>query len=107
MDQYVGIEIKMRVPIVVSKKDKWVVASCPALDVVSQGADEKEARSNLLEAMTLFLESCLERGTLDQVLKNCGFTPSQSKPIEDESESMEVPLYMLAHHGESHQCRHA
>ncbi len=97
----------MRVPIVISRKDKWVVAACPAIDVVSQGSDEQQARANLLEAMTLFFESCLERGTLDQVLKSCGFSLSQFPPIDDQAECLEVPLYMLANSKESNQCLHA
>ncbi len=57
------------------KKEKWYVASCPALDVFSQGGTEKQAEKNLREALCLFLTSCVERGTLDAVLKECGFRP--------------------------------
>jgi predicted RNase H-like HicB family nuclease len=55
------------------KKEKWYVASCPALDVFSQGETEIQAEKNLRETLCLFLTSCIERGTLDTVLKECGF----------------------------------
>ncbi|OQX19621.1 MAG: hypothetical protein BWK80_36630 [Desulfobacteraceae bacterium IS3] len=57
------------------KKEKWYVASCPALDVFSQGETEKQAEKNLKESLCLFLTSCIERGTLNDVLKECGFKP--------------------------------
>ena len=47
------------------KRKKWVVATCPSLKVSSQGATEKEAKKNLAEAISLFIESCIEHGTLE------------------------------------------
>jgi predicted RNase H-like HicB family nuclease len=43
--------------IVVEQEDDGYVASCPELDIVSQGASMEEARANLTEALTLFLET--------------------------------------------------
>ncbi len=55
-----GIEITMRLPVKIVQKKKWYVASCPSLDVVSQGETAEEARENLKEALFLFLDSCIE-----------------------------------------------
>ena len=44
------------------------VAYSPSFDVMSQGDTLDEARENLVEAVHLFLESCYERGALDQAL---------------------------------------
>jgi predicted RNase H-like HicB family nuclease len=58
------------------KRDgEWYVAYCPPLDIGSQGTTPEEARENLIEAARMFLASCLERGTLDQALKELGFIP--------------------------------
>ena len=38
------------------------------------------AKKNLIEASELFIVSCLERGTLDQALKELGFVPLKAKP---------------------------
>ena len=43
--------------------DVWV-AMCPSLDGGSQGDTRDEAVEMLREAANLFLEDCLERGTL-------------------------------------------
>src|SRR5712692_4274474 len=60
---------------VVKREGDWYIAHCPPLDVTTQGRTESEAKANLVEASALFLISCLERGTLDQALKELGFIP--------------------------------
>ena len=57
-------------PIKIKKKPGIYVSSC---DVHSQGYTEAEARKNIEEAVRLFITSCFERGTLEDVLKECGF----------------------------------
>ena len=34
-------------PVVISKEGKWFVASCPLLDIATQGKNEKEVRENI------------------------------------------------------------
>jgi predicted RNase H-like HicB family nuclease len=41
---------------VIEREDDWYVATCPEVDVVSQGKTIEEARSNLLEAVEGFFE---------------------------------------------------
>lgn len=57
----------------------WYVASCPPLDISTQGRTVQEAKKNLVEASELFLVSCLERGTLDQALRELGFVALKKK----------------------------
>ncbi|HCJ67727.1 MAG TPA: type II toxin-antitoxin system HicB family antitoxin [Elusimicrobia bacterium] len=42
---------------VITKEEKWYVAHCLELEVVSQGKTIEEARKNLQEAVELYLES--------------------------------------------------
>lgn len=42
---------------IIEREDDSYVALCPELDIASQGASVGEARSNLREAIELFLES--------------------------------------------------
>jgi len=42
---------------VITREDKWYVAHCVELGVVSQGKTIEEAQSNLKEAVELYLES--------------------------------------------------
>jgi len=41
---------------VIERGDDWYVATCPEVDVVSQGKTIEDARSNLLEAVEAFFE---------------------------------------------------
>ena len=42
---------------VIEREDDWYVATCPEVDVVSQGRTIEEARYNLLEAVEGFFEA--------------------------------------------------
>ncbi|HUS05417.1 MAG TPA: type II toxin-antitoxin system HicB family antitoxin [Bryobacteraceae bacterium] len=42
---------------IIEREDDGFVALCPELDVVSEGASIEEARKNLIEALSLFLET--------------------------------------------------
>lgn len=53
--------------------EKHWIASCPCLGVVTQGENYEAAQKNLEEAIILFIESCLKRGTLKQVLAESGY----------------------------------
>ena len=42
---------------IIQREDDGFVSLCPELDIASQGATIEEARANLVEALTLFLET--------------------------------------------------
>ncbi len=42
---------------VIEREDDWYVATCPELDIVSQGETIEAARSNLPEAVEGFFEA--------------------------------------------------
>ena len=46
----------MRMTAVIQREGELYVALCPEFDVVSQGTTVEEAKSNLIEALELFLE---------------------------------------------------
>ncbi len=76
MSRRAAIMFHLSVPVVLKQEDKWIIASCLELDVHSQGKTEHMALKNITEALSLFVQSCYERGTLEQVLKDCGFEPA-------------------------------
>lgn len=45
-----------RLTAIIEREDDGFVALCPEVDVASQGSSIEEARSNLVEALTLFFE---------------------------------------------------
>lgn len=99
--------LKISLPIEAQDKGDWIVISCPTLDVATQGRNRAEAMKNMEEALYLFLVSCFERGVLDQVLKESGFTKIESSTSvkagedtrEDKESFVEIPLSILAEKG--------
>jgi predicted RNase H-like HicB family nuclease len=61
-------------PIDVKKENRYHLASCPVLDVWAYGKTQQGAVNNLKETLQVFLAYCFEHGTLEMVLKGCGFT---------------------------------
>ena len=99
--------ISIRLPIKIRKKGNWFHASCSSLDVVTQGETQEQAKKNIGEALYLFFRSCIERGTLDAVLKQCGFTAISERmgDIDPDEEQIDVPLYLLSGLSDSEHCR--
>jgi predicted RNase H-like HicB family nuclease len=87
------VEFTIKVPLKIKKKDKIFVSYCPALDVCSQGNTAEEARTNLIEAVKLFIVTCFERGTLDAVFKQCGFKPKKTiSTLPQDHRFISVPI---------------
>ncbi len=104
------VEFNVKLPFRITKRARWFLASCPILDIHSQGETLEKAKKNLVEATSLFLISCFERGTLDEVLKKCGFTPihqipglSKTMPTMGHENYISVPIPFLVDSGT--ECR--
>ena len=69
------IQFEAKLPVVLKEDEQigQIIACCPILDVITQGPTKEEAKKNLIEALNLFFISCYEHGTLDEVMKECGF----------------------------------
>jgi predicted RNase H-like HicB family nuclease len=46
-----------RLTAIIEREDDGFVSLCPEFDIASQGASIEEARTNLIEALTLFFET--------------------------------------------------
>lgn len=45
----------MPFPIIVAKEGKWFVASCPLLDIATQGKSEVEVKENMVDLINDYL----------------------------------------------------
>ena len=54
------IDFKVKLPVKNQKRKKWLLASCPVLDIHSQGETEERAKKNLAEAISLFSSPALK-----------------------------------------------
>ena len=48
---------RQRLTAIIEREEGGLVSLCPELDIASQGASIEEARTNLVEALTLFFET--------------------------------------------------
>lgn len=68
------------------------VSFCPDFDIASQGRTEEEAEKNLIEAIIDFITTCLEMGTLHQVLTDCGFKKDTSPSEKENILNISIPF---------------
>ncbi len=47
--------VKVPLPILITKEGKWFVASCPILDIATQGKTEKEVKENMTDLINEYL----------------------------------------------------
>ena len=93
MDNVATIEVKL--PVCIEKTEHGYTAYCEALDVYTEASTKKQAEKNIREALSLFLETCLEMGTLREVLTSSGFKREIKRRKSTASvscENMRVPL---------------
>jgi len=72
MGELIKLDIQLRAFVRRETRNRWI-AVCPKIDVVTQGVSEEDAKRCLDEAVQLWFEDCVERGTLDQAMRECGF----------------------------------
>jgi predicted RNase H-like HicB family nuclease len=97
----------VQLPFMIRREGDIVVSCCPVLDVWSQGETEPKAKANLVEAVRFFLEDCFERGVLDKVLRESGFSPVKKRPknrARAPEKKIQVSLPFVINHTQA-QCR--
>lgn len=55
------------------KEGEQFISYCPALDLSTAGDTFEEAKKNFEEAVAIFFEETIRRGTLEDVLLGCGW----------------------------------
>ncbi len=61
------------VPVTFLREGKKFVAYTPALDLSTSGLTFAKVKKRFEEAVSLFVEECTERGTLDSALQDLGW----------------------------------
>src|SRR3954451_3893879 len=76
MTETIALEINLQAYVRRETAQRWI-ATCPHIGVVTQGESSSDARRCIQEAVELWFESCVERGVLDQALREANFRPFQ------------------------------
>ena len=86
--------INLRLPVKITKEKDVFVSACPTLDIASQGCTDVEAKENIKEAIELFITTCIEMGTISQVLRDCVFTKGGDVTENNASDTQEVNVIL-------------
>ena len=65
--------IKVILQVMLYKEGDYFVAYCPALELSSYGDNDKTAKHSFEDALTIFLEETMNRGTLEKELLSLGW----------------------------------
>jgi predicted RNase H-like HicB family nuclease len=74
MNERITLDVELRAFVRRDTDERWI-AVCPSIGVASQGISADDARRCLDEAVQLWFESCIERGTLERALQESNFRP--------------------------------
>ncbi len=74
---------RVKLPMTLERDGRHWIACCPALEVVTQSETKKGAKAALEEAVTLWIESCHDRGVLGDALVELGFTHQGTGELND------------------------
>jgi predicted RNase H-like HicB family nuclease len=74
VNETIRLDVELRAFVRRDTEERWM-AVCPSIGVASQGTDADDARRCLDEAVQLWFESCIERGTLERALQESNFRP--------------------------------
>ncbi len=93
-----SLTMNVKLPVCVYEEADVYIAKCDCFDLQTQGCSLEDAKKNIIEAVGLFLETCFEMGTLEEVLKDCGFKLAEHpEPPQQQHEEVEVILpFILA-----------
>ncbi|MFA5403627.1 MAG: hypothetical protein WC358_01715 [Ignavibacteria bacterium] len=83
-------EIKLKLLLGILKEGEYFVAYCPAFDLSGYGYSEKEAKSSFEKNVEIFLEETIEKGTLEKVLLNLGWTLRKKPSVLFEPPNIET-----------------
>lgn len=85
MNETIRLDVELRAFARRDTETRWI-AVCPSIGVASQGTDADDARRCLDEAVQLWFESCIERGTLERALQESNFRPLHTSEADQPEE---------------------
>ena len=92
-----NFSLPISIPVSILREGKKFVAYTPVLDLSTSGADYEEVKARFYEAVGIFFQEILRKGTFEEVLQNLGWEKIRARwippvVIAHESQSIRVPL---------------
>lgn len=89
--------VQVKIPVSIFREDDVFVAYTPVLDLSTSGKNHAQVKERFVEAVGVFFEELLQKGTLDEVLADLGWKKikrswSPPTPIAQEKVEIQVPV---------------
>jgi len=84
VNETITLDVELRAFVRRDTEERWM-AVCPSIGVASQGVSAEDAKRCIDEAVQLWFESCIERGTLERALQESNFRPLNVAESDNES----------------------
>lgn len=89
--------LQVNLPVSILREGKRFIAYTPALDLSTSGANYKEVKTRFREAVEIFFQEIVRKGTFVEVLNSLGWEKMRTgwiPPvlIAHESQTIQVPL---------------
>jgi predicted RNase H-like HicB family nuclease len=81
VNETITLDVELRAFVRRDAEGRWI-AVCPSIGVASQGVSADDAKRCLDEAVQLWFESCIERGTLERALQESNFRPLHAAEMD-------------------------
>ncbi len=95
-------KVNIEILVLLFKEGKYIVAYCPALELSSYGKTEKEALEYFSDALDIFINDTIKKGTLEKCLLKFGWNLQQipfvkyiPPGIEDKIKNFNSPKLIL------------
>lgn len=92
-----NVAFSFNLSVVFLREGDSFVAYSPALDLSTSASSFEKARSRFVEAVKLFFDEIIKKGTLDEVLQELGWQKHNKEwqpplIISQETESIRIPV---------------
>jgi predicted RNase H-like HicB family nuclease len=82
-------KMKIEIVVLLYKDGDYHMAYCPALELSSYGKTESEAKEYFLDALNIFIEDTIKKGTLEKCLLKFGWSLQQIPNVKYEPPRIE------------------
>lgn len=89
-------KLNLQLPVSIFKEGECFIAYTPVLDLSTSGKNYEEVKKRFKEAVGIFFEELVKKGTLDGVLENLGWQKIKKRWTPPSLISQESQMFQFA-----------
>ena len=92
----IKLKLNLQLPISIFREGKHFIAYTPVLDLSTSGKNYDEVKKRFKEAVSIFFEELVKKGTLDEVLESLGWQKIKKRWSPPNLISQESQMFQFA-----------